>query len=197
MISRMLYVTIFVLLVVWFLLPRVARIMIHTPTAISIFVCLSMVQLIFFFQAEDCIRYLYVTGVQTCALPILFREVDPPRARLVGEAARPDDRVRHPAELKVAVRAALGPQVDAEAVALRLGIRAARADHDVVADGLGLGRFDELYGPAVVHRLLAFGPAARAGAGGEDHRVAAAYGGAEVLGGFVLDVEHLWLGSET
>src|SRR5690349_24265552 len=70
MISRMLYVTIFVLLVVWFLLPRVARIMIHTPTAISIFVCLSMVQLIYFFQAEDCIRYLYVTGVQTCALPI-------------------------------------------------------------------------------------------------------------------------------
>src|SRR5438128_4769519 len=30
---------------VWFLLPRVARLMIHTPTAISIFVCLSMVQL--------------------------------------------------------------------------------------------------------------------------------------------------------
>src|SRR5699024_11454459 len=27
------------------LLPRVARLMIHTPTAISIFVCLSMVQL--------------------------------------------------------------------------------------------------------------------------------------------------------
>src|SRR5438874_2229349 len=24
----------------------------------------------FFFQAEDCIRVLYVTGVQTCALPI-------------------------------------------------------------------------------------------------------------------------------
>src|SRR5262249_62170770 len=38
-------VTIFVILVVWFLLPRVARLMIHTPTAISIFVCLSMVQL--------------------------------------------------------------------------------------------------------------------------------------------------------
>src|SRR5262249_59216903 len=34
-----------VILVVWFLLPRVARLMIHTPTAISIFVCLSMVQL--------------------------------------------------------------------------------------------------------------------------------------------------------
>src|SRR5438874_6861697 len=26
----------------------------------------------FFFQAEDGIRDLYVTGVQTCALPILF-----------------------------------------------------------------------------------------------------------------------------
>src|SRR5690349_1959577 len=126
-------------------MPRVARLMIHTPTAISIFVCLSMVQLMavfismrcslcghflqvaltlilvvgyaiaaskiafkirdlmvtvcpsqfatrrtlfhilggcgllmlkvsrlkFFFQAEDGIRYLYVTGVQTCALPIL------------------------------------------------------------------------------------------------------------------------------
>src|SRR5690349_22216190 len=45
MIIPMLCVTIFVLLVVWFLLPRVARLMIHTPTAISIFVCLSMVQL--------------------------------------------------------------------------------------------------------------------------------------------------------
>src|SRR5437762_7519446 len=41
MIIPMLCVTIFVILVVWFLLPRVARLMIHTPTAISIFVCLS------------------------------------------------------------------------------------------------------------------------------------------------------------
>src|SRR5256885_9363280 len=45
MIIPMLCATIFVILVVWFLLPRVARLMIHTPTAISIFVCLSMVQL--------------------------------------------------------------------------------------------------------------------------------------------------------
>src|SRR5690349_24088652 len=34
--------------------------------------CLS---LFFFFQAEDGIRDLYVTGVQTCALPILLRAV--------------------------------------------------------------------------------------------------------------------------
>src|SRR5256885_1825751 len=105
MIIPMLCVTIFVILVVWFLLPRVARLMIQTPTAISIFVCLSMVQLrpvvvlmrytlwgcflqvtltvivvvryasavcyFFFFQAEDGIRDYKVTGVQTCALPIL------------------------------------------------------------------------------------------------------------------------------
>src|SRR6266542_1504128 len=45
MIIPMLCVTIFVILVVWFLLPRVARLMIHTPTALSIFVCLSMVRL--------------------------------------------------------------------------------------------------------------------------------------------------------
>src|SRR5579884_4326791 len=45
MIIPMLCVTIFVILVVWFLLPRVARLMMHTPTAISIFGCLSMVQL--------------------------------------------------------------------------------------------------------------------------------------------------------
>src|SRR5690606_11118371 len=46
MIIPMLCVAIFVLLVAWFLLPRAARLMIHTPTAISIFVCLSIVQLV-------------------------------------------------------------------------------------------------------------------------------------------------------
>src|SRR5438034_6640983 len=54
MIIPMLCVTIFVILVVWFLLPRVARLMIHTPTAISIFVCLSMVQLMGVFISMRC-----------------------------------------------------------------------------------------------------------------------------------------------
>src|SRR5690349_15997257 len=54
MIIRMLCVTIFVMLVVWSLLPRVARLMIHTPTAISIFVCLSMVQLMDVFISMRC-----------------------------------------------------------------------------------------------------------------------------------------------
>src|SRR5207249_11496542 len=54
MIIPMLCVTIFVILVVWFLLPRVARLMIHTPTALSIFVCLSMVQLMSLFISMRC-----------------------------------------------------------------------------------------------------------------------------------------------
>src|SRR6266404_6891728 len=54
MIIPMLCVTIFVILVVWFLLPRVARLMIRTPTAISIFVCLSMVQLMAVFISMWC-----------------------------------------------------------------------------------------------------------------------------------------------
>src|SRR5260370_40459944 len=54
MIIPRLCVTIFVLLVVWFLLPRVARLMIHTPTVFSIFVCLSMVQLMAVFISTRC-----------------------------------------------------------------------------------------------------------------------------------------------
>src|SRR5258707_152208 len=59
MIIPMLCVTIFVIFVVWFLLLRVARLMIHTPTVIII-------------QADEGIRDMGVTGVQTCALPIYF-----------------------------------------------------------------------------------------------------------------------------
>src|SRR5947209_12876495 len=38
--------------------PRVARLMIHTPTAISIFVCLSMVQLMAVFISMRCTKIL-------------------------------------------------------------------------------------------------------------------------------------------
>src|SRR5690349_24658119 len=54
MIIPMLCVTIFVILVVWFLLPRVARLMIHTPTAISILVCRSRLQLLPVFISLRC-----------------------------------------------------------------------------------------------------------------------------------------------
>src|SRR6266542_1919194 len=50
----MLSVTIFEISAVWFLLPRVVRLMIHTPTAISIFVCLSMVPLMAVFISMRC-----------------------------------------------------------------------------------------------------------------------------------------------
>src|SRR5690606_41347349 len=54
MIITVLCVTIYVILVVWFLLTRVARLIIQTPTAISIFVCLSMVQLMAVFISMRC-----------------------------------------------------------------------------------------------------------------------------------------------
>src|SRR2546430_12491981 len=58
--------------------------------------CLSRA-LFFFFQAEDGIRYLTVTGVQTCALPIsVGAEVQRGRARLEvgGRLEALDQRAR-------------------------------------------------------------------------------------------------------
>src|SRR5206468_5521173 len=45
--------------------------------------------LVFFFQAEDGIRDLIVTGVQTCALPILCAEQDDPYAAMAELGRRP------------------------------------------------------------------------------------------------------------
>src|SRR5688500_19863652 len=44
----------------------------------------------FFFQAEDGIRDYKVTGVQTCALPILLfaPEAEPQRSRIIREVAK-------------------------------------------------------------------------------------------------------------
>src|SRR5260370_18582616 len=50
----------------WFLLPRVARLMIHTPTAISIFVCLSMVQLMAVFISMRCTLCGHFLQVAKC-----------------------------------------------------------------------------------------------------------------------------------
>src|SRR5437773_1666284 len=54
MIIPMPCVTICVLWVVWLLLPRCARLMTPTPTAVSIFVCLSMVQRMAVFICVRC-----------------------------------------------------------------------------------------------------------------------------------------------
>src|SRR2546430_3629908 len=50
------------------------------------------VDLFFFFQAEDGIRYLTVTGVQTCALPILTRHDQLPEFPRRLELAQGPDR---------------------------------------------------------------------------------------------------------
>src|SRR5688572_31693055 len=50
----------------------------------------SSVGFFFFFQAEDGIRDLTVTGVQTCALPIFQRAVAALRDRLDVDAVRDD-----------------------------------------------------------------------------------------------------------
>src|SRR5438552_15267958 len=83
MIIPMLCVTIFVILVVWFLLPRVARLIIHTPTAISMFVCRSMVQLMAVFVSMRCtlcghflqaaLTLILVVGYALAASPIACR----------------------------------------------------------------------------------------------------------------------------
>src|SRR6266576_4404170 len=44
--------------------------------------------ILFFFQAEDGIRDLYVTGVQTCALPI-WNRVQPARSSQPRNTSRP------------------------------------------------------------------------------------------------------------
>src|SRR5690349_22412433 len=53
----------------------------------------NRIKLFFFFQAEDGIRDLYVTGVQTCALPILLsRAAAPARATAPATTAAPTSR---------------------------------------------------------------------------------------------------------
>src|SRR5437764_108642 len=74
----MLCVTIFVILVVWFLLPRVARLMIHTPTAIRIFVCLSMVQLMAVFISMRCTLFGHVLPVSLTLILFFFYMIRPP-----------------------------------------------------------------------------------------------------------------------
>src|SRR5690625_2661600 len=46
-----------------------------------------MMQIEFFFQAEDGIRYGHVTGVQTCALPIYLLLLDVTTLGLTGQEA--------------------------------------------------------------------------------------------------------------
>src|SRR3989475_10263705 len=66
---------------------------------------------VFFFQAEDGIRDLTVTGVQTCALPILFRYERQQRGRL-----------REHFQLNMDITGEPGPAADAEIIAAAIDI---------------------------------------------------------------------------
>src|SRR5690606_41445065 len=81
-------VTIFVILVVWFLLPRVARLMIHTPTAISIFVCLSMVQLMAVFISMRCTLCGHFLQVALTLILVVGYAIARSEERRVGSACR-------------------------------------------------------------------------------------------------------------
>src|SRR2546430_7300981 len=57
--------------------PREAGAMLFCSQAFALFFVVVLAVYWFFFQAEDGIRDLTVTGVQTCALPILDQEAVP------------------------------------------------------------------------------------------------------------------------
>src|SRR5204863_243864 len=88
MIIPMLCVTIFVILVVWYLLPRVARLMIHTPTAISIFVCLSMVQLMAVFISMRCTLCGHFLQVALTLILVVGYAIARSEERRVGKECR-------------------------------------------------------------------------------------------------------------
>src|SRR3712207_8572076 len=60
----------------------------------------SILLMFFFFQAEDGIRDIGVTGVQTCALPICAGEIDYTRTRLrIGDRDALVDQFNRPRDL--------------------------------------------------------------------------------------------------
>src|SRR2546430_10233246 len=92
----------------------ICRIVISNSTCVVCF--------FFFFQAEDGIRDLTVTGVQTCALPILAgpgtRELAHPPSRRRTRALQESPRVGH-----IRLTATLEPRGPAAAVVLDAGQR--------------------------------------------------------------------------
>src|SRR5438034_8942998 len=68
--------------------------------------CVIIQSMFFFFQAEDGIRYHCVTGVQTCALPILFVHLHP--AGTISLAALETFALRQPGDT---IRGALGERL--------------------------------------------------------------------------------------
>src|SRR5256886_8096299 len=82
----------------------------------------------FFFQAEDGIRYLTVTGVQTCALPIFALELD--------DLALALDLLAEELAGLFAVRLVVGPHDHERAALVGPGVH--RHDRDLL--GVEIGR---------------------------------------------------------
>src|SRR5215212_8851710 len=102
-------------------------------------------------------------------LPELLGRLYGARALILGQAARADDGVVEATAIQTFVGAGLGAEIRTHRLRAPLRVvRAHRAEHQVAAHPTFLRRLDQLGGPAVVHRLLALGPAPRSGAGGED-----------------------------
>src|SRR5690349_23298257 len=86
---------------------------------------------VFFFQAEDGIRDLYVTGVQTCALPISGEAV---AAALRAEGV--DASLRHPNDVVVAGRKLVGvlPEASPGRVVLGIGVNVNQTEDELPRD---------------------------------------------------------------
>src|SRR2546430_11244944 len=111
----------------------------------ALYLCMKhhwvMTEFFFFFQAEDGIRDLTVTGVQTCALPIL----DLPGTfgpahgeRPGGRRAGPDTGHRGGPGLRAGGGAPLAGAADGRAVGARGADRAALVDRGHAGDPVGV-----------------------------------------------------------
>src|SRR5204862_3328213 len=65
-------------------------------SVVCLLAILTLVVSLFFFQAEDGIRDLYVTGVQTCALPIFLNLAVAPAGRVHVPTRDADPPARRP-----------------------------------------------------------------------------------------------------
>src|SRR5919112_2091598 len=105
--------------------------------------------------------------------PELLGRLYSARALILGQAARTYDGVVETTALQTSVGAGLGAEIRTHRLRASLRVaRANRAEHQVAAHPMFLRSLNQLGGPAVVHRLLALGPATRSGAGGENDGVA-------------------------
>src|SRR2546430_14642299 len=103
----------------------------------------------FFFQAEDGIRDLTVTGVQTCALPILSRECGLLTSAEAGRIVRLLERAGLPTRIaSVTPAAALEHmRIDKKVLGGRLRL--------VLLRGIGTAYLTADYPPAALERTLA------------------------------------------